>query len=778
MSSLLVRDGLVGVKRMERAFQRQVIYGGALDTILLEMDAVPEDRLVQYLSLATGLPPATRAELGTADPEIGKVFSEHLATEYQVAPLSADGDTVRVLVRDPVDLPALENLANELSRPIQPMVAPEYRYSVIFDRAFGREPKARFAKLEEAAARAPVEAPVGKPQSIIVTTERDGAPAVAAPPKRRTMEISTTALARHQAEAEEARKQADETHGRSEPARNGKATETAPEVLAEAATVSAVATQAEPAANTETRPASDPTKNGAPGKGAVAGDLLTAGQPSPVAAAGTTPLSAIAAREGIAAAEKRDEIFEILLRAIRGQATFAALLTVQGGAAIGRLALTGDVFDTEEIARVLIPLDESSAFKKSVESASPYIGPVASGHEDLDAMTQRLGGVMPPAALLLPVAIRGRVVALAIGHRHNEPIGIAEVAELLPIAGAAADRLAALIVKAKSAIPEPATADEPTQKLVRSDRRAPDTNRPANDLAAILDRIASGDSDDAEAAIKAAMAQPAAAVTEIGSRFPGPLTTGRPSAGSPPLSPAEHGPILDLVCRLGPAAGKLVAEKLADRDPDTRYFAAVCARALCPAEAREPLIDLVFDDDDGLRLIAVIALIEYPDRDLKTALKEIRTVLREGEPARVEAAARAVERLADHQAIPDLITALDRASAAECHGALVALTFQDLGQNARKWRSWWQKNERRHPMEWSIDSLMHKDGALRRAAADSLRSASGEYFDFDPEGSKRDRAAGQKSWQKWWDEKGRRRFASGRDRESRRRTALLPTQRP
>ena len=41
LSSLLVRDGLVGVKRMEKAFQRQVIYGGSLDTILLEMNQIP-----------------------------------------------------------------------------------------------------------------------------------------------------------------------------------------------------------------------------------------------------------------------------------------------------------------------------------------------------------------------------------------------------------------------------------------------------------------------------------------------------------------------------------------------------------------------------------------------------------------------------------------------------------------------------------------------------------------------------------------------------------------
>ena len=61
LSSLLVRDGLVGVKRMEKAFQRQVIYGGSLDTTLLEMGLVPEDRLTQYLALTSGLPPANRA---------------------------------------------------------------------------------------------------------------------------------------------------------------------------------------------------------------------------------------------------------------------------------------------------------------------------------------------------------------------------------------------------------------------------------------------------------------------------------------------------------------------------------------------------------------------------------------------------------------------------------------------------------------------------------------------------------------------------------------------
>src|SRR6185503_20264656 len=96
LSSLLVRDGLVGVKRMEKAFQRQVIYGGSLDTILLEMGLVPDERLTQYLSLASGLPPASRVETNVFDAEAVRRCPEEIAAKHRVVPLSLEGDALRV----------------------------------------------------------------------------------------------------------------------------------------------------------------------------------------------------------------------------------------------------------------------------------------------------------------------------------------------------------------------------------------------------------------------------------------------------------------------------------------------------------------------------------------------------------------------------------------------------------------------------------------------------------------------------------------------------------
>ena len=101
LSSLLVRDGLVGVKRMEKAFQRQVIYGGSLDTILLEMNLVPEERLTQYLALASGLPPASRREGAQLAADALATMSNEIAAQFRAIPLSLDGEALRVLVCSP-----------------------------------------------------------------------------------------------------------------------------------------------------------------------------------------------------------------------------------------------------------------------------------------------------------------------------------------------------------------------------------------------------------------------------------------------------------------------------------------------------------------------------------------------------------------------------------------------------------------------------------------------------------------------------------------------------
>src|SRR5690606_8055642 len=139
LSSLLVRDGLVGVKRMEKAFQRQVIYGGSLDTILLEMNLVPEERLTQYLALASGLPPAARDEATKVTSEALALITSEIAGQFRAIPLTLDGEALRVLVCSPLEISELEDLADLLDRPLQPLITPEYRWHLAYARAYAIE---------------------------------------------------------------------------------------------------------------------------------------------------------------------------------------------------------------------------------------------------------------------------------------------------------------------------------------------------------------------------------------------------------------------------------------------------------------------------------------------------------------------------------------------------------------------------------------------------------------------------------------------------------------
>src|SRR3954464_3814312 len=173
LSSLLVRDGLVGVKRMEKAFQRQVIYGGSLDTILLEMNLVPEERLTQYLALASGLPPAAKDEGARVEASAVALYSSEIATQFRAIPLSfdRDGDAVRVLVCSPLEISELEDLADLLDRPLQPLITPEYRWHLVYARAYHVDAPARFTTLArqlEVEAQGANVAPVGRARSIIV----------------------------------------------------------------------------------------------------------------------------------------------------------------------------------------------------------------------------------------------------------------------------------------------------------------------------------------------------------------------------------------------------------------------------------------------------------------------------------------------------------------------------------------------------------------------------------------------------------------------------------
>lgn len=971
LSSLLVRDGLVGVKRMEKAFQRQVIYGGSLDTILLEMGLVPEERLTQYLALASGLPPAARDEGAELDPAALALVPRDLAEQYRAVPVAFEGDAIRAVVCAPLELTELEDLADLLDRPLQPLITPEYRWNLIFATAYQLDPPARFTTLARSLEVDPAISPVGRAASVIIdspgamaaaalaqdfgdpTPVPTGEPslplaavrvarssevpsgavtsAVASPDSGAVTQAAPRAgasvlgaterprtvppfgdvprLAPVPLDAETLKLLASDPAGRASPvvheeiARGRRptmmgvvpnraqtdtgmlsgrgddddtpplGTRATPPVGHRAVTASQMSQLSQlgapsPASPTSIssapvrlpgltpappRPASGPTPvphSGAipvtqsgpipttitpsgviptvPGSGGTgrAGSrtsaqmraLGPATRPTPISTGGRdAPLPVVRARELLAAATDRDTVFLTLLRAARSRARWAGLLTVQGGAALGRVALAEHGLDATAVNTVLIPLDAVSPFRTVVSNHQSHIGPLVSGDPSIDSMMLRMGGTMPPSALIMPVVLRERVVALVVAHRVDSDLKLVDVTELLPIANAASEAIGRLIVQSKASgrattetggEPVHAIHHEPSARTAQPaaplvEFEAVDTKRlsrtPTSQRAQsspgfeqgvemsieagepqpideVLDDIERAKEGGAEHAFVEAVERATETVRALARRFPGKLRVDRFAVSGRPLRAAQYGGLLDLVIRLGTTSTELLVEKMSAASRDIRFYATVCAAELRPRLAVFALAERLFDQDFGVRASAIEALSGYSPPELGHALLRARRAVHSSDPDVVAAASGALVALGDTEAIPDLIGVIERSDRGGEHArkALSALTAQDFGASERKWRKWYESARKRHRIEWLIEGLGHKEDAIRESAIEALRRLTGEYFGYHHDLPRKERDAAAERWAAWWRDAGHRRFAVVLDADRHRSTVELP----
>jgi hypothetical protein len=441
---------------------------------------------------------------------------------------------------------------------------------------------------------------------------------------------------------------------------------------------------------------------------------------------------------------------------------------------------------------------------------------VATGDAAADAVLMRMGGVVPASALLLPVTIRSRVVALVYAHRGVQPVSVPEVAEVLPLASEAANALSRLILRAKAAgygklrepaaprvdlaelaakrttVPAPATdgvwrraevsVPMPALGLGADGPAVPAMVDPGplgrSSIDAVVGRVEAGGPGSAEA-YDEAVRRVDETLAYLKRRLPGRLWVDRYSAAARPTRASQHGPLLALVVRIGDRAAPLLADLIGSEDRETRYYA-----TLACAEVRSPalipgLAGRVFDHDYGVRAAAIDSLHAYPPREIEQALVLLRDALH-GDAARARAAAHALGELRDVAAVPDLMatTERDHTTAEEARRALVQITKQDFGTKSKKWRSWWEKNHERPRLEWMLDGLAHPADEVRHSASDELKRLTGEYFGYHYDLPKREREEARAKWLKWWEEIGKRRFLRDSVREHDRATAVLPGNMP
>ncbi len=150
LSSLLVRDNIVSIEKMEEALQRQVIFGGRLGTNLLEMGVIAEKELSAYLATARELNPADDQLYRSVDPSALELLDINAVEHLGVLPvkLHPDGRTDAVVL-DGLSGDQLEQLQARTGFHFIQHIIPEFRFHQLLQRFFNRPCSSRTLRLLE-----------------------------------------------------------------------------------------------------------------------------------------------------------------------------------------------------------------------------------------------------------------------------------------------------------------------------------------------------------------------------------------------------------------------------------------------------------------------------------------------------------------------------------------------------------------------------------------------------------------------------------------------------
>ncbi|MBN2359691.1 MAG: hypothetical protein JXR83_09565 [Deltaproteobacteria bacterium] len=416
-----MRDGRFPADRLEEVYQRQVLYGGQLDTHLLELGLVDETTLLGYLARASGLPAIGRTEIRAVSRDLLRLFPKKLAERYRAVPLRLEGRALHLACCRPLAQDVIADIGFTLSVQLVLHITSELRLAYALDRLYGVALPARFEHLLAQMGEEAVEVEVSEAVSAWVVDE----------PAR----VAAVEPAEGVGPAESA-----------EPADQWQV------VAASAIGISVEGVDFDVPAR-------------------ALSDLLTggSGDANALATLEGTPVARLAARlqaaeaaelsqaefrrqrvnwrsedaaAELALAQSRDEIIEVALRFARKRLERVALFVLLGDSLVGWDAIGPEV--EARVRRLRFDAGASPGLATVLRTRAPSLGPLAAA----DPLRSAFGGD-PPAVLLLPLSVRDRLLGVLYGDCREQPIAADALAELEFIAPHVSTAFERVILKQK-----------------------------------------------------------------------------------------------------------------------------------------------------------------------------------------------------------------------------------------------------------------------------------------------------------------------------------------
>ncbi len=137
LGELLIKKDMLTKAQLEEALQAQVIFGGKLGTILIEMGLISEGALAENLAQLLSIPCAQPGQMQDISADVIKIISPELAEKHKVIPVAVNGKKLTLAMADPHNLKSIDEISFRTGYIVKPVLALEVRLVFALEEYYG-----------------------------------------------------------------------------------------------------------------------------------------------------------------------------------------------------------------------------------------------------------------------------------------------------------------------------------------------------------------------------------------------------------------------------------------------------------------------------------------------------------------------------------------------------------------------------------------------------------------------------------------------------------------
>ena len=418
LGELLVQEGVITPHQLEEALKYQVIFGGKLGTNLIELDFVREDDIAKTLSRMLRVPLVSGEELHSIPQDVIDLIPRDIAEQYQVVPFHLEHRKLTMVMANPSDLKAIDEISFRTGLIVRPAVAAEVRLILALERYYHIPREIRYVQVSKKVEASLSDVSPDKVGNEILPEE---VPANAVPNLKKQQDLT---VIRKESAAADKKKAEDEAKKKTRAKLEAEILEEVEEIEEieelEEEPAKPVAAKAAPTIKfeddedePEETPKPTPVVKAAPTpppQPEVVVDLAEAD----IVEESMESLDAFTIEEvfkHLADPTDREDIADSLANHLGHEVARAALFQIRGNVVQGWKLMVGDK-PKSDFGTFQVTLDHPSLLKTVTDTASYYIGPIPKTSPDNMRLVELMGGNPPTTALLVPVIVMGRVVTV------------------------------------------------------------------------------------------------------------------------------------------------------------------------------------------------------------------------------------------------------------------------------------------------------------------------------------------------------------------------------